>query len=168
MQNYSNYEIIKFYNSKIHGILNFFRFASNRHSLLHYVIRLIKTSCALTLSRKMKLRSVKAGFNLANSAFSDFKRAAIKNSFKRTDRRDFGRPLNKLGGLRVEECTSKKFYSTSCPSEACEARFVLGSFSGASATHKTPSISPEKYYENSHKETTQILKENKGKSGVYR
>src|SRR4051812_34084909 len=43
MQNFSNYEIIKFYNSKIHGILNFFRFASNRKSL-HYVIRLIKTS----------------------------------------------------------------------------------------------------------------------------
>ena len=37
VQNLSNYEIIKFYNSKIHETLNFFRFASNRHSL-HYVI----------------------------------------------------------------------------------------------------------------------------------
>lgn len=37
MQNLSKYEIIKFYNSKIREILNFYRFVSNRHSL-PYVI----------------------------------------------------------------------------------------------------------------------------------
>lgn len=37
MVNLSHYEIISFYNSKIHGIINFYSFASNRNSL-HSVI----------------------------------------------------------------------------------------------------------------------------------
>ena len=37
MVNLSHYEIINFYNSKAHGILNYYSFASNRRSL-YYII----------------------------------------------------------------------------------------------------------------------------------
>lgn len=61
MVNRSHYEIISFYNSKIHGILNFCGFASNRISI-GSVLWLIKASCALTLARKFKLRTMRKVF----------------------------------------------------------------------------------------------------------
>ena len=61
MVNLSHYEIISFYNSKIHGILNFYGFASNRFSL-GSVLWFLKASCALTLARKFKLRTMRKVF----------------------------------------------------------------------------------------------------------
>ena len=61
MVNQSHYEIISFYNSKIHGILNFDGFASNRFSIAS-VLWMLKASCALTLARKFKLRTMRKVF----------------------------------------------------------------------------------------------------------
>jgi hypothetical protein len=61
MMNFSHYEIIKFYNYKIHGILNYYSFASNRNGL-NSIFWLLKASCALTLARKFKLRTLSKTF----------------------------------------------------------------------------------------------------------
>jgi Type II intron maturase len=61
MVNLSHYEIISFYNSKIHGILNLYGFASNRFRL-GSVLWMLKASCALTLARKFKLRTMRKVF----------------------------------------------------------------------------------------------------------
>jgi len=61
IMNLSHYEIIRFYNSKIHGILNFYSFASNLNSL-RYILYLLQMSCAITLSRKYKLASFATAF----------------------------------------------------------------------------------------------------------
>jgi len=55
------FHIISFYNSKIFGLLNFYKFASNFSSLAK-VIWLFKKSCALTLSLKFKLRTARRAF----------------------------------------------------------------------------------------------------------
>lgn len=54
LTNLRHYDIVKFYNQKIHGIKNFYSFASN-YSSLGTIIWFLHLSCALTLSRKMKL-----------------------------------------------------------------------------------------------------------------
>ena len=66
-----HFEILKFFNSRINGILNFFSFAGNRSSL-HKVFWILRQSCALTLSRKFKLKTMRKafiqfGFNLLDS-----------------------------------------------------------------------------------------------------
>lgn len=61
MVNLSHSEIIRFYNSKIHGTSNYYSFASNRKSL-HFIIWMFKASCALTLARKLKLGTMKKVF----------------------------------------------------------------------------------------------------------
>jgi hypothetical protein len=61
MVNRSHYEIISFYNSIIHAILNLYGFASNRFSL-GSLLWLLKASCALTLARKLKLRTMRKVF----------------------------------------------------------------------------------------------------------
>lgn len=48
-------EILKFYNQKIRGILNYYSFADNKKSMGSFVHGL-KHSCALTLALKLKLR----------------------------------------------------------------------------------------------------------------
>jgi hypothetical protein len=59
--NRSHYDIISFYNSKIQGIWNLDSFASNRFSL-GSVLWMLKASCALTLARKLKLRTMRKVF----------------------------------------------------------------------------------------------------------
>jgi group II intron reverse transcriptase/maturase len=56
MINLSHYEIVSFFNSKIHGLLNFFSFAGNREKLWD-ILWILKESCALTLAKKYKTRS---------------------------------------------------------------------------------------------------------------
>lgn len=53
--NLDHSDIIKFYNQKICGILNYYSFADNKKSLGSFVHGL-KHSCALTLALKLKLR----------------------------------------------------------------------------------------------------------------
>jgi hypothetical protein len=59
--NQSHYEIISFYNSKIQDIFNCYGFASNKFKL-GSVFWLFKASCALTLARKFKLRTMRKVF----------------------------------------------------------------------------------------------------------
>ena len=54
-------DIIKFFNSRINGILNYYSFAGNR-SLLHRIFWILRQSCALTLARKFKLRTMRKAF----------------------------------------------------------------------------------------------------------
>lgn len=63
LMNLSHQEILSFYNSKLRGIINFYSFASNRSSL-HGVVWLLKASCALTLAKKLKLRTMSKVFRL--------------------------------------------------------------------------------------------------------
>ena len=56
-----HFEILKFYNAKIKGIINFYSFAGNRASL-HKVLWILRQSCALTLARKFKLRTLRRTF----------------------------------------------------------------------------------------------------------
>lgn len=54
--NHSHYEILSYYNSLVHGYLNFYSFASNYPSLLErQICWLLLQSCALTLALKFKL-----------------------------------------------------------------------------------------------------------------
>lgn len=59
--NLSHQEILSFYNSKIRGIVNFYSFAHNKSSL-NGIIWLMKASCALTLAKKYKLRTLSKVF----------------------------------------------------------------------------------------------------------
>jgi retron-type reverse transcriptase len=59
--NQSHYEIISFYNSKIQDIFNCYAFSSNNFKL-GSVFWLFKASCALTLARKFKLRTMRKVF----------------------------------------------------------------------------------------------------------
>jgi len=54
--NLDHADILRYYNSKIHGILSAYEFVSNRKSL-GTVVHLLKHSCALTLALKYKLRT---------------------------------------------------------------------------------------------------------------
>lgn len=58
----THFDIIRFYNSKITGILTAYRFAGN-FSLMARVIWILRQSCALTLARKFKLRTMKKAFD---------------------------------------------------------------------------------------------------------
>lgn len=55
-------DIIKFFNSKVQGILNYYSFAGNRSSL-HRVFWILRQSCALTLARKFKLKTMRKAFS---------------------------------------------------------------------------------------------------------
>lgn len=52
--NFSHYEIISFYNSKMRGLYTFYSFAGNRKRL-NLVFWILKSSCALTLAKKYKM-----------------------------------------------------------------------------------------------------------------
>jgi len=54
-------DILRYYNYVINGILTYYSFAGNRSSL-HRIFWILRQSCALTLCRKYKLRSMKACF----------------------------------------------------------------------------------------------------------
>jgi len=53
----THFDIIRFYNSKITGLLNAYRFAGN-FSIMARVIWVLRQSCALTLARKFKLKTM--------------------------------------------------------------------------------------------------------------
>jgi hypothetical protein len=57
----THYDIIRFFNSKITGLLTAYRFAGN-FSLMARVIWILRQSCALTLARKFKLKTMKKAF----------------------------------------------------------------------------------------------------------
>ena len=57
-----HFEIIKYFNSRITGIVNYYSFTGNRSSLQR-VLWIIRQSCALTLARKFKLRTMRKVFN---------------------------------------------------------------------------------------------------------
>jgi hypothetical protein len=48
--------IIKLYNSKIHGILNYYKFSAKRYTLW-LIIYILKVSCEKTICSKLKLSS---------------------------------------------------------------------------------------------------------------
>jgi group II intron reverse transcriptase/maturase len=54
-------QILNYYNSKIRGILNYYSCVHNRNELLS-IVRFLRYSCALTLARKFKLKSLKKTF----------------------------------------------------------------------------------------------------------
>ena len=54
-------DILKYFNSRVQGILNYYSFAGNRSSL-HRVFWILRQSCALTLARKFKLRTMRRTF----------------------------------------------------------------------------------------------------------
>ena len=56
-----HFEILRFFNSRISGILNFYSFAGNRSSL-HKIFWILRQSCALTLARKFKLKTMRKAF----------------------------------------------------------------------------------------------------------
>ena len=59
--NLSHHDIITYFNSKIYGLLNFYSFASNLNKLSR-VIWYIHASCALTLARKLKIKTMRGVF----------------------------------------------------------------------------------------------------------
>lgn len=56
--NLSSKNIIKLYNSKIHGILNYYKFSARRYTLW-LIIYILKVSCEKTICAKLKLSSRK-------------------------------------------------------------------------------------------------------------
>ena len=67
--NLTHYEIIKFYNSKINGILNYYSFASNRPKLQR-ILYYLQLSCAYTLATKYKSSAPKM-FKLFGKTLKD-------------------------------------------------------------------------------------------------
>lgn len=61
MVNLDHATIIQFYNSKIHGMLNYYSFAGNRIEIQN-LIWILRLSLAKTLARKFKLRSARQAF----------------------------------------------------------------------------------------------------------
>lgn len=59
--NFSHADIVAFYNSKIRGLHSFFSFAGNRSRLV-FIFWVLKSSCALTLAKKYKVRTQGAIF----------------------------------------------------------------------------------------------------------
>lgn len=59
--NHTHYDIIRFYNSRIRGILNFYSFAAN-YSSLRSIVWMFTLSCALTLALKHKLKTARKAF----------------------------------------------------------------------------------------------------------
>lgn len=57
----THYDIIRFFNSKINGLVNAFSFAGN-FSQMAKVVWFLRQSCALTLARKFKLRTMRKAF----------------------------------------------------------------------------------------------------------
>jgi hypothetical protein len=55
-------QILNYYNSKIRGILNYYSCVHNRNELW-LIVRFLRYSCALTLARKFKLKSLKKTFH---------------------------------------------------------------------------------------------------------
>jgi hypothetical protein len=62
LTNFSHYEIVSFYNSRIKGLVTFYSFAANLTSL-RKIIMFLHLSCALTLALKLKVRTKKQIFN---------------------------------------------------------------------------------------------------------
>jgi hypothetical protein len=60
--NLDHRSILAIYNSVLRGIINYYSFADNRSSLSS-VVWIIKRSCALTLAKKYKLRTMAKTFN---------------------------------------------------------------------------------------------------------
>ena len=54
-------QILNYYNSKIRGILNYYSCVHNRNELWS-IVRFLNYSCALTLARKFKLKTIKKSF----------------------------------------------------------------------------------------------------------
>jgi group II intron reverse transcriptase/maturase len=57
----THFDIIRFFNSKITGLLTAYRFAGN-FSLISQLVWVLRQSCALTLARKFKLKTMKKTF----------------------------------------------------------------------------------------------------------
>lgn len=97
--NHSHYHILRWYNSTVNGIVNYYSFASNRPKL-GYIVWLLRASCALTLANKYKFKTMrksfkKFGFNLKDPdtdlTFYESTNFKVINDFK-THKMD----LNKL------------------------------------------------------------------------
>lgn len=59
--NHSHYDIIRFYNSRIIGLLNFYSFAAN-YSAMRRIVWMFTHSCSLTLALKHKLHTASKAF----------------------------------------------------------------------------------------------------------
>jgi group II intron reverse transcriptase/maturase len=113
--NLSHYDIISFYNSKIHGILNFYSFASNLNKLGR-IIWYLKASCALTLARKYKLETLskvfqKFGKNLkcpeTDKEIYQPKNLKVKRQYQYT--KSYSQPDEILAGNWASKLTETKF-----------------------------------------------------------
>lgn len=58
----SHPQILNYFNSKIHGVLNYYSCAHN-HNSLWSIIRFLRYSCALTIAKKFKLKTLTKTFN---------------------------------------------------------------------------------------------------------
>jgi Type II intron maturase len=88
----STFHIISFYNSKVNGLLNFYKFASN-YSSLAKIVWYFKLSCALTLALKFKLKTaskafLKFGIKLTDPetgiVFKELENYKVKHDFSTT------------------------------------------------------------------------------------
>lgn len=80
-----HFEILKFFQAKINGILNFYSFAGNRSSL-HKVFWILRQSCALTLARKFKLITMRKAFSLFGFNLLDPKTDTLLDIPKKLER----------------------------------------------------------------------------------
>jgi hypothetical protein len=72
-------DIIKYYNAKMLGIMNYYSFAGNRSSL-HSIMWIFRQSCALTLARKLKLRTMRKAFGRFGYDLKDPKSDRLLNA----------------------------------------------------------------------------------------
>ena len=92
--NHSHYQIIKFFSARIYGILNFYSFASN-FAQLRRIIWILEQSCALTLAKKHKLKTLNKVFTkfgrlledpLSNITLPKLGNMKVKHEYKKTSK----------------------------------------------------------------------------------
>lgn len=94
-------QILNYYNSKIRGILNYYSCVHNRIRLWS-IVRFLHYSCALTLARKFKLKSLKKTFSKFGRDLKFINEKGKKYSIFRPDNLRI-LPINKRFNVKMNE-----------------------------------------------------------------
>lgn len=118
----NNYDIIRWYNSKVNGILSFYSFASN-YPKISTIIWYLKASCALTLANKYKLKTMAKAFGKFGKNLTDPETGEQFNqpsNFKVKNKFNTGKPINlSILDKTINSSWSNKLTDTSFGKACC-------------------------------------------------
>ena len=133
----SHFYIIRYYNSKITGLLNAFSFAGN-FSVMSRVIWVLRQSCALTLARKFKLKTINKAFGKFSFDLTD-PDTGVKLNIPESFKANYDYKLNPaLFGRNLEETADKILsqpWSLSLTNKLPEVCVLCGSYTNVHKHH---------------------------------